>query len=148
MIGFSLPDSFKEGDGTLTCVIDDQGVIETASKSIPILMNKIEVKCYPEGGDLIEDLECGFYIECFTKQGDPADLLGEIVDQNGNTITELNTIVREKKFSKLNFFFFSMKEEEKLHLHRKMEILIQLKLKNHLELKIFKFQKQRNQVVH
>jgi alpha-2-macroglobulin-like protein len=93
LVGFSLPDKIKDGNGTLSCIIDYNGVLETASKTIPILINSIEVKCYPEGGYLIEEIQSGLYIECFTKNGDPADLLGEIIDKNNNTICSINTIV-------------------------------------------------------
>jgi alpha-2-macroglobulin-like protein len=91
----------KEGNGTLSCIINDNGVVETASKTIPILINNIEVKCYPEGGDLIEDLQSGLYIECFTKNGEPADLLGEIIDKNNQKVCNINTIV----FLTLDSFF-------------------------------------------
>jgi alpha-2-macroglobulin-like protein len=108
LIGFKLPDEIKEGNGTLSCIIEDNGVLETASKTIPILINNIEVKCYPEGGDLIEDLQSGLYIECFTKNGEPADLLGEIIDKNNKKICNINTIV----FLNIGFTFLARRKRE------------------------------------
>ena len=34
-------------------VIQDGGVVETASKTIPILLQTVDLEFYPEGGDLI-----------------------------------------------------------------------------------------------
>jgi alpha-2-macroglobulin-like protein len=65
-------------------------------------LNHVDVKLYPEGGDLIEELECGLYLEAFTKQGDPADLMGLVVDVDGKIISQLNTVVRN--FTNLQFY--------------------------------------------
>jgi hypothetical protein len=65
-------------------------------------MNHVDVKLYPEGGDLVEELECGLYLEAFTKQGDPADLMGLVVDVDGKIVSQLNTVVR--KFIKFTIF--------------------------------------------
>eukprot|EP01080_Neovahlkampfia_damariscottae_P007632 gene7632-11954_t len=91
LIKFKLPDSIAVGDGTLSCVIEDGGVLETKSKTIPILLQSLDVNVYPEGGDLINDVECGVYIEAFTPYGDPADLKGDIVDKDGNVVGSIET---------------------------------------------------------
>ena len=45
---FSLPKSIERGEGTLAFVIEDGGVVETASKSIPILLQTVDLSIYPE----------------------------------------------------------------------------------------------------
>jgi hypothetical protein len=77
MVTFELPKTITSGEGTLNFVIEDGGVLETASKTIPIILEFVDVKIYPEGGDLVGDLESGIYIECFNRQGDPADISRE-----------------------------------------------------------------------
>jgi alpha-2-macroglobulin-like protein len=47
MIKFKLPKDISVGNGTLSCVIEDGGVLETASKTIPILLQSLNVKIYP-----------------------------------------------------------------------------------------------------
>ncbi len=69
------------------------GVVETASKTIPIVLRSIDIavstfyccsggfdrqNIYPEGGDLVYGLPCGLYIEAFTPVGDPADITAHI----------------------------------------------------------------------
>jgi uncharacterized protein YfaS (alpha-2-macroglobulin family) len=46
LIEFKLPDSIETGDGTLSIVVEDGGVIESSAKSIPITLqvsNKISM---------------------------------------------------------------------------------------------------------
>jgi len=51
-IEFTLPAKIETGDGQLAVVIDDGGTRETIAKTIPINLGKVDVKFYPEGGDL------------------------------------------------------------------------------------------------
>jgi uncharacterized protein YfaS (alpha-2-macroglobulin family) len=77
---FALPKEIARGDGTLALVIEDGGVVETASKSIPILLQTVDIKFYPEGGDLIAGFPNRVYFEAKQPNGKPADLEGEIVE--------------------------------------------------------------------
>jgi hypothetical protein len=76
LITFDLPKTITTGEGTLVCRIQDGGVVETASKTIPILLQTMEVNIYPEGGDLVGGVPCRFYVEAFTRTKDPADITG------------------------------------------------------------------------
>eukprot|EP01117_Protostelium_nocturnum_P005593 TRINITY_DN2019_c3_g3_i1.p1 TRINITY_DN2019_c3_g3~~TRINITY_DN2019_c3_g3_i1.p1 ORF type:complete len:1433 (-),score=577.93 TRINITY_DN2019_c3_g3_i1:70-4368(-) len=80
-IRFKLPDSITTGEGTLSCRIQDGGSVETASQTIPILLQKMDVRVYPEGGELVEGILNHFYIEAFTKNGDPADIEAKIIEK-------------------------------------------------------------------
>src|SRR5690606_28850317 len=70
---FDLPADIARGEGTLALVIEDGGVVETASKTIPILLQTVDLTMYPEGGDLVAGLPNRVYFEAFTPYGDPAD---------------------------------------------------------------------------
>ena len=77
---FDLPKEMDRGEGTLAFVIEDGGVTETATKTIPILLQTLDIQFYPEGGDLVAGVPNRVYFEARTPWGDPADLKGTIVE--------------------------------------------------------------------
>ena len=83
---FALPDVIDRGEGTLAMRIEDGGIIETASKTIPILLQTVDLTMYPEGGDLVADVPNTVYWEAFTPAMQPADLSGFVVNQEGKEI--------------------------------------------------------------
>jgi len=88
---FKLPPAIARGDGSLAFVIEDGGVLETASKTIPILLQTVDLSIYPEGGDLVAGLANRVYLEAFTPAHKPADLAGVIVDSKGVDVTSFAT---------------------------------------------------------
>ena len=80
---FDLPGSIERGEGSLAFVIEDGGVVETATKTIPILLQTVDLSFYPEGGDLVAGLANRVYFEARLPNGKPADLAGTVVDGNG-----------------------------------------------------------------
>ena len=83
---FKLPETIRRGEGTLALVIEDGGVVETASKSIPILLQTVDLSLYPEGGDLVAGLANRIYFEAFTPTHKPADLAGVVLDADGKEV--------------------------------------------------------------
>jgi len=84
---FPLPAEISRGEGTLAMVIEDGGVVETASKTIPILLQTVDLTMYPEGGDLVADLPNQVvHFEAFTPAKKPADLAGVVLDENGKRV--------------------------------------------------------------
>lgn len=75
---FDLPAEIERGEGTLAFVIEDGGVVETASKTIPILLQTVDLQLYPEGGYLVAGVENRVYFEARTPFGKPADIKGFI----------------------------------------------------------------------
>jgi hypothetical protein len=43
----------QEGLGALTAVVTDGGNVESGSKTIPVVLQTVDVKFYPEGGVLV-----------------------------------------------------------------------------------------------
>ncbi len=86
-VSFPLPNDIARGEGTLALVITDGGVVETASKSIPILLQTVDLKIFPEGGDLVAGLENRVYFQARTPADKPADLKGELIDDTGAVVT-------------------------------------------------------------
>src|SRR5439155_1331228 len=65
-VTFSLPGQVKDGEGTLALVVRDGGVQETAAKTIPIVVNRVKLSLFPEGGDLVQGVENRIYFEART----------------------------------------------------------------------------------
>jgi len=75
---FDLPGQITRGEGSLTFVIEDGGVVESASKTLPILLQTVDLSLYPEGGDLVAGIENRVYFEAKTPYGKPADIKGYV----------------------------------------------------------------------
>src|SRR5581483_8096674 len=83
-VEFKLPTQITRGDGTLSLAITDGGVVETISKTIPILVKTLDVALYPEGGDLVAGLANRVYFEARTPNQKPADIVAKLVDSHGD----------------------------------------------------------------
>ncbi|MBW2459876.1 MAG: A-macroglobulin complement component, partial [Deltaproteobacteria bacterium] len=90
-VSFPLPAHIVRGDGTLAMIIEDGGVVETASKTIPILLQTIDLTMYPEGGDLVAGMPTRVYLEAKTPTQKPADLLAAVYDNSGKEIVRFKT---------------------------------------------------------
>jgi len=80
-VSFKLPARIDRGEGSLAFSIQDGGVVETAAKTIPILLQTLDLAFYPEGGDLVTGLSSRVYFEAKTPAQKPADLVGAVIDQ-------------------------------------------------------------------
>jgi len=88
---FKLPAEISRGEGSLAFVIEDGGVLETASKTIPILLQTVDLAIYPEGGDMVAGLANRVYIQALTPAKKPADISGVIFDSRGTDVTTFAT---------------------------------------------------------
>jgi hypothetical protein len=80
-VSFKLPTRIDRGEGSLAFAIEDGGVVETAAKTIPILLQTLDLAMYPEGGDLVAGLAGRVYFEARTPAQKPADLVGAVIDE-------------------------------------------------------------------
>jgi hypothetical protein len=90
-VTFDLPKAIERGEGTLALVIEDGGTVETASKTIPILLQTLDIKFYPEGGDLVAGMPNRVYFEARQPNGKPADIEGVVLDEKGSQLCEFRT---------------------------------------------------------
>ncbi len=88
---FKLPAAIARGEGVLAMIIEDGGTVETATKTIPILLQTVDLGIYPEGGDLIAGLKNRVYIEGRTPAHKPADMAGVIVNAAGKEVATFRT---------------------------------------------------------
>jgi len=89
--GFKLPAAIARGEGVIAMVIEEGGTLETATKTIPILLQTLDLAIYPEGGDLIAGLPNRVYIEGRTPSKKPADIAGVIVNAAGKEVAKFRT---------------------------------------------------------
>src|SRR5262245_41996804 len=88
---FKLPATIARGEGVLAMTIQDGGTVETATKTIPILLQTVDLAIYPEGGDLMAGLPARVYFEGRTPAQKPADLAGVIVNRAGKEVARFRS---------------------------------------------------------
>jgi alpha-2-macroglobulin-like protein len=85
-IAFDLPDTIREDNASLTLKVTEGGLTESISRGIPILLSKMNVDFFPEGGELVTGLQSQVYFAAKKPNGKPAKLEGIIVDNLGAEI--------------------------------------------------------------
>ncbi|MEE9603158.1 MAG: MG2 domain-containing protein, partial [Thermoguttaceae bacterium] len=90
-IEFTLPDKIERGDGQLLVVVDDGGARETIAKTIPSNLGKVEVRFFPESGDLVAGLENRVYFTAKDPLGEPIHIKAIVVNDRGKAVTALET---------------------------------------------------------
>jgi hypothetical protein len=91
LVRFSLPDVIAKGDGLLTVLVEDGGVTESISKRLPIVLKKLRLSFFPEGGSLVEGLPTRLYFEARNMLDKPADVAGRVVDDHGQTVARFES---------------------------------------------------------
>ena len=92
MVSFQLPEHITTGVGQLSVVVDDGGVQETQTKTIPIQLGRVEVDFYPEGGYLVDGLLNRVYFAARNTLGEPIHIKGEVLSQSGMAVAEIETV--------------------------------------------------------
>ncbi|MEZ4322582.1 MAG: MG2 domain-containing protein [Myxococcota bacterium] len=92
LVAASLPKTLASGDGLLTVLVDEGGVTESISRSVPIVLADVKMAFYPEGGDLVQGLPGRVYFEGKDRWGKPADLQGVVKDDQGTTVATFSSV--------------------------------------------------------
>ncbi len=87
VVRFALPKRIEQGDGLLTIMVDDGGITESISRRVPIVLSKVNVKLFPEGGELVQGLPGRVYFAVTNTMGKPADVKGQVLDSKGTVVT-------------------------------------------------------------
>ncbi|MGX5817256.1 TonB-dependent receptor plug domain-containing protein [Chitinophaga lutea] len=85
-IRFHLPAQLHKNDGLLNITVSHDGHIESIARSIPIVLNNIDLQFMPEGGTLVAGLPANVAFRALNEFGRPADVRGEIVDEGGRFV--------------------------------------------------------------
>jgi uncharacterized protein YfaS (alpha-2-macroglobulin family) len=90
-IKFNLPKDLKTNDGLLNVMIDYNGSTESISRSIPIVLNKIKLELFPEGGDLVNGLQTKVAFRALNEFGKPADIEGDVLNEKGIKVASFSS---------------------------------------------------------
>ncbi|MEM7656195.1 MAG: TonB family protein [Bacteroidota bacterium] len=90
-LSFDLPTDLTSNDGLLNVMIDYQGQTESISRSVPIVLNQISLAFFPEGGDMVHGLPGKVAFKALDEFGEPADVEGEIVDEDGRVVSDFRS---------------------------------------------------------
>lgn len=90
-IKFNLPKELKTNDGLLNVMIDYNGSTESISRSIPIVLNKIKLQLFPEGGDLVSGLQSKVAFRALNEFDKPADIEGVVLTEKGAQVAAFSS---------------------------------------------------------
>lgn len=90
-IKFDLPKELKTNDGLLNIMIDYNGSTESISRSIPIILNKVDFTMFPEGGDLVCGLDNNVAFTALNEFGKPADVEGVVLTEKGSKVASFSS---------------------------------------------------------
>lgn len=88
---FSLPTEMQRPDAVLTVLVEEHGWTESVSREIPVVLDRVRLEWFPEGGDLIAGLPSRVYVRARDAHGEPADAAGEVFDQDGIRVAMFRT---------------------------------------------------------
>ena len=101
-IQFKLPKKLNSNDALLQVIIPHKGVAESISRSIPIVLNDIDLQFFPEGGDLIAGLKTKLAFKALNEFGKPADIEGAIYNASGEELYAFKSF--HQGMGNLNFY--------------------------------------------
>jgi alpha-2-macroglobulin-like protein len=90
-IRFKLPADLATNDGLLNVTINFDGYTEAISRSIPIVLHKIDLQFMPEGGTFIAGLPTNVAFKAINEFGKPADVKGHIKDNDNNIVASFES---------------------------------------------------------
>ncbi len=109
-IHFKLPAKLASSDGLLNIMIDYNGSTESISRSIPIVLNKITLNLFPEGGDLVMGIQSNIAFRALNEFGKPADIEGIVLTEKGSQVSSLASFHQG-----MGAFSFNPQPNEKYH---------------------------------
>ena len=92
VLSFNLPEQLNSPDGLLNVIFKYNGQPEAISRSIPITLNKISMKFFPEGGDMVAGIQSRIAFKAMNEFNKPADVDGYISDEKGTEIVRFSSL--------------------------------------------------------
>ena len=90
-ISFDLPDDLNTADVVLNIEVPHQGFIESISRTVPVLMDNIDLQFLPEGGRILGETTNTVAFKALNEFGKPADVKGIVLDSDGNEIQQFES---------------------------------------------------------
>lgn len=86
-----LPAALATTDVVLNILIPYQGSTESISRSVPILLDTMDLQFFPESGKIMADTKNTIAFKAVNEFGKPADISGVITDEQGNFICDFSS---------------------------------------------------------
>ena len=86
-ITFKLPNDLTTRDVVLNVLVPHNGLTESISKSVPVVLDIVDLQFLPEGGKLIQGIEGRVAFKAIDEFGKPVDVSGVVKDASGKEIT-------------------------------------------------------------
>jgi hypothetical protein len=96
IVRFKLPPQMQRGLGTLTVTFTPPGLPDSIVRPIPVVLKDLDVEFSPEGGDLVAGLPTRVYFQVRTKLDKPADLRGQLLEDDKPLGVTVETLASEK----------------------------------------------------
>src|SRR5262249_20590649 len=88
---FELPKQIEDGKASVSITFGDNAATETIQKPVPVVIKKLFVEFFPEGGDLIAGVPNRVYFQAKNNLDKPAELRGRLLDSRGNKVDSVCT---------------------------------------------------------
>ena len=85
-VRFDLPKDLDSNDGLLNISLEHKGQTESISRAIPIVLNKIDLTFFPEGGDWFAGIPTRMAFKALNEFGKPADVEGTIFNDKAEKV--------------------------------------------------------------
>src|SRR5207248_2887395 len=92
-----LPPKIEKGQASLAVTFKDGAVVETLNRAVPVVLKKLTVEFFPEGGDLVAGLPNRVYFQARTPLGKPAQLRGTLLEDGEPLPAEVATLHDDDK---------------------------------------------------
>ncbi len=90
-VKFILPTPLTTNDGLLNITVQYDAFTEAISRSIPLVLNKIDLQFMPEGGTWVTGLSNWVAFKALNENGKPADTKGVVLDETGKVVTDFES---------------------------------------------------------
>ncbi|MGY6649124.1 TonB-dependent receptor plug domain-containing protein [Wenyingzhuangia sp. IMCC45574] len=85
-ITFQLPETLNTQDVILNVLIPYKGTSESISRSVPVILNNVNLQFLPESGNLLANTNNKVAFKAVNEHGKPADISGVIIDSNNQEV--------------------------------------------------------------
>jgi hypothetical protein len=96
-VRFKLPQEIETGRASLTVTFNDGANVDSLVRPIPLVLKKLKVEFFPEGGELVAGFKNRVYFQVLTPLEKPADIKGRLLEDGTPQSIELQTLNDEKE---------------------------------------------------
>ncbi len=90
-IMFQLPAKIDKADGLINIIVENRGIKESISRSVPIVLNNIDMLFFPEGGNLVENAENRVAFKAMNEFSKAAEVEGIVLDEKNKEVARFSS---------------------------------------------------------